>query len=127
MTELSLILPVHNQEDIISPVFAEIYRAFASLNIGFEAILVENGSTDNTREATAKLAGKYRNTKAISTSKGYGSAVIAGLGISRGKYVCYMPSDGQADLKVLPDLWKLAQTGKSEITKVRRVNRESVL
>jgi glycosyltransferase involved in cell wall biosynthesis len=127
MTELSVILPVYNQADIISPVFDGIYRTISSLKTGFEIILVENGSTDNTRDATVKLAKKYRNTKAISTSKGYGSAVIAGLEVSRGKYICYMPSDGQADLKVIPELFQLAKTGRYEIVKVRRINRESAL
>ncbi|MFC1647352.1 glycosyltransferase family 2 protein [Patescibacteria group bacterium] len=127
MTKLSVILPVYQQEDIIAAVYKEIYQAIKGLKINFECILVENGSTDETLSEVKKLTKIYRHTKFTTTTKGYGSAVIEGLTKARGKYICYMPSDGQVDLEKLKPLWKLAQTNKYEIVKVRRSTRESLL
>jgi glycosyltransferase involved in cell wall biosynthesis len=127
MIELSLILPVYNQEDIIAPVYKTIYQTINKLGISFECILVENGSVDETRSVTQKLAQIYPHTISISTTKGYGSAVISGLEVARGKYFCYMPSDGQVDLSVIPLLWKLAKSHKYKIVKIRRFNRESII
>src|SRR4030042_3394188 len=105
MIELSLILPVYNQADIIKPVFGDIYRTFTSLGCSCEFILVENGSTDDTKSVTRELAGIFPHTLTVSTKKGYGSAVLAGLLKARGEDVCYLPSDGQVDLTVIGGLW----------------------
>lgn len=127
MRQLSLILPVYNQSDIISPVYKQIYHSVKKLTIPFEIILVENGSTDGTEKITTQLSLTYPHTKAIQTSKGYGNAVIAGLNVATGNFVAYMPSDGQIDLSVLPNLWKLAKSNKYQIVKIKRSNRESML
>lgn len=125
MIELSLILPVHNEEKIIKPVFIKIKKMLDKLGISYECILVENGSTDKSLGVIKELAQSDKRTKAIVATKGYGSALLAGLGVAEGKYVGYMPSDGQIDLRVFPQLWKLAKSGQWEIVKVRRITRES--
>ncbi len=121
---LSLILPVYNQANIIEPVFIQIYKTIQNLRTPYEIILVENGSTDGTEKVTAGLAKKYTHTQAIRTTKGYGSAVLSGLEKSQGEYICYMPSDGQIDLSVLPVLWK---NRAFDIVKIKRINRENIM
>lgn len=125
MTDLSLILPVHNQADIIEPVFRKILSVLDTLHIPYECILVENGSTDRTHHAVIRLAKKYPHTSVLTAPIGYGSAVIAGLHKAKGTYVCYMPSDGQIDLSVLPGLWRAATSGAWDMVKVRRTTRET--
>lgn len=125
MIQLSFILPVHNEADIIALVYRDIRRAADRLDIGYECILVENGSTDNTLEVVSGLAKRFAHTRVVTAPKGYGSAVLAGLTAARGTYVCYMPSDGQIDLTVIPKLWRLIQTGNWDVVKVRRTTRES--
>ena len=125
MKDLSLILPVHNQADIIEPVFKDIIGAFRKLTPTFEIILVENGSTDKTLSAVRTIARRYAHVSVRTAAKGYGSAILSGLKAASGRYVCYMPSDGQVDLSVLPSLWKLAARGRYQLVKVRRVTRES--
>ena len=125
MIELSLILPVHNEEKIIKPVFIKIKKVLDKLDILYECILVENGATDKSLKVIKKLAQNDKKTKAIVATKGYGSAILAGLGIAKGKYVSYMPSDGQIDLQVFPQLWKLAKNDKWQMIKIKRTTRES--
>lgn len=126
MIELSVILPVHNQADIIEPVYKNILKNLTKLGASYECILVENGSTDGTKSIVFRLAKTYPNTRALTAPKGYGSAVLAGLSKARGRYVCYMPSDGQIDLSVFPRLWKFSQSGRWDVVKVKRITRETV-
>lgn len=125
MIGLSVILPVQEQEGIIEEVFRNVKKAIENLKVAYEIILVENGSQDKTFEVIKKIAKNYAHTVAITTAKGYGSAVLAGLGKAKGEYVCYMPSDGQVDLEVIPRLWELASSGGFDLVKVKRINRES--
>src|SRR5690348_12552669 len=97
MLDFSLALPVYNQADIIVPVVKDIEEQLKPLKISYELIVVENESPDNTLEVLRDLAKKDAHVRVVTTKKGYGSAVIAGINAAKGKYVGYMPSDGQID------------------------------
>lgn len=126
MIDLSLVLPVHNQEFIMEQVYQDIERMLISLGISYECILVENGSTDGTREVVRRIAHRYKSVRCFTSKKGYGYAVIRGLSEAKGRYVSYMPSDGQVYLRVFPILWKLIKSDKWDVVKVKRVTRESI-
>jgi glycosyltransferase involved in cell wall biosynthesis len=124
MTFLSLILPVHNEEDIIEKVLKEIIATLKKGNITYEILLIENGSSDSSPKVVIELSKKYSYVRSLVSSKGYGNAILKGFSQSIGKYVCYMPSDGQVDLTVLPKLIK--NIGKYNLVKVKRITRENL-
>lgn len=123
--KLSVILPVHNEESIIETVFKDIFRSVKEISSFSEFILVENGSKDKSLSIIKKISKNYPNTKWAIAPKGYGSAVIKGLSLAQGEYVCYMPSDGQIDLSVFKKLWKEIGLGKLDLVKAKRINRET--
>lgn len=123
--QLSLVLPVHNQETIIRSVVEDIISVLESIPISFEIILVENGSTDNTLSVIKKMCQKDNRLKATTAPLGYGSAVLKGLSKARGKWVSYMPSDGQIDAKILISLVEEYKTGEYDLVKIYRKNREN--
>lgn len=125
MPELSLVLPVVDEEDIITGVVADITSLLTNESIDFEIILVENESKDNTLSVIEKLARKDKRIKVARTKRGYGSAVLAGLKIANGCYVSYMPSDGQIDASILGQLWQEIKKDKYDLVKIKRLNRES--
>lgn len=125
MTDFSLILPVHNEETIIETVVKEVIASLKKIKFTYEVILVENGSTDKSLAVIKKIASGNKNIKILVAKKGYGSAIIKGLKIARGKYVCYMVSDGQVDLALIHKLWKEILIGEYDLVKVKRANRES--
>lgn len=127
MPDLSLILPVLNEENIISPVVEDIVKVLISMSISFEIILVENESTDKTWQVINKLADKDKRIIITRTHQGYGSAIIAGIKIIRGNYLCYMPSDGQIDSKILISLWQGIINSNIDVVKIRRKNRENTV
>lgn len=125
MTFLSLTLPVHNEEDIIEKVLKEIIATLNKCEITYEILLIENGSSDNSPKIVVELSKKYKFVRSYVSPKGYGNAVLKGLKESRGKYVCYMPSDGQVEVSVLPLILK--EAGKYDVIKIRRVKRENTI
>lgn len=123
--KLSLVLPVHNQEDIIEPVLKNIIEILNKLKIQYEVLLIENGSKDNTHKVISKLSRKYSNVSSFKTSKGYGSAVLFGLRKAKGEFISHMPSDGQIDMSVFTKLWKNNIKNDFDIIKIRRSSRET--
>lgn len=125
--KLSLVLPIHNQESIIKPVIVSINKVLKNNLSSYEIIAVENGSKDFTYKVLINLQKKYRNLKVIIAKKGYGSAIIAGLKVAKGKYLCYMPSDGQLDPNLIPKLYKIITTSDYDLVKIKRTTRESAI
>ena len=89
--------------------------------------MVENGSTDNTYTVVKRLDKNNSRIKALTAKKGYGSAIIKGLHSAKGEYVCYMPSDGQLDSKLVSKLYKIITKESYDLVKIKRVSRESLL
>lgn len=127
MPDLSLILPVLNEENIITQVVADIIKVLESIKVSFEIILVENESTDNSWEVINSLSRKDNRIRVTRTKQGYGSAIIAGIKIAYGSFISYMPSDGQIDSKILIPLWQETKSGKADVVKIMRKNRESTI
>jgi len=88
MKELSIIIPVYNEELILEKEIDKIILATATALPGAdcEILIVENGSVDRTKEIVFKLAEKYSIVKAINLPQaGYGLALRAGLLKGEGK------------------------------------------
>jgi len=125
--EFSLVLPVQNHADIIASVVEKIVKILKKIKIDYELVIVENGSTDNTLKVLKNLARKNKKIKVVISKPGYGQAVVYGLNQTKGKYICYMPSDGQCDASVLLKVIKTIQRPEVDLVKVFRTSRESVL
>jgi glycosyltransferase involved in cell wall biosynthesis len=123
MTQLSLILPVHNEAGNIQKSLADIGLALKSLTLRYEVICVENGSTDDSYDVLGKLAKKHRELHVIRSEIGWGNAVRAGIAHARGKYTCYMVSDGQIDPKVITQLYR--RRNEQALVKIWRTSREN--
>lgn len=91
--ELSVIIVSFNTKDILKNCLESVYK-FAK-NIEFEVIVVDNLSTDGSREMLKSFSKKYKNFDLIENKKNEGFAVANNLGIkkSRGRYVLLLNSD----------------------------------
>ncbi|MBI2617084.1 glycosyltransferase family 2 protein [Candidatus Gottesmanbacteria bacterium] len=127
MLDLTIVLPVLNEEDIIENISHKIKKVLDQNNITYELVLVENGSTDKTWDVLKKIAKENTHFRIIRAKRGYGSAVYKGLMVASGKYVCYMPSDGQVDEKIIPILFSEIKERKFDLVKIKRVNRENFI
>jgi glycosyltransferase involved in cell wall biosynthesis len=104
--DLSIVIPVFNEQDNVKPLIAEIEAAVESLSKRYEIILVDDGSRDNTFQALAQM---YRNDPhlvVIRLKRNFGqtAALAAGLAHARGEVVAMLDGDGQNDPADIPAL-----------------------
>lgn len=103
-TEVSLLLPVYNEAEIIERIILEFHNEIGT-KIPLEICVSEDGSTDGTREALLQLNEKMPLTLVLGERrKGYLGGVKDGLRKMHSDFVFFVDSDGQ---HVASDFWKL--------------------
>ena len=76
----SVVVPVHNEEEIILQSAAQIYDICRRKQLDFEIIFVENGSIDDTLSIIEKFTSKHRECRVISLDiANYGNALKQGF------------------------------------------------
>jgi len=76
----SVVVPVHNEEEIILQSAEQIYNICNRKQLDFELIFIENGSVDNTLLLIDKFASKYRECRVINLDlANYGNALKQGF------------------------------------------------
>ena len=101
---LDIVIPVHNEAEVIERVVTELYREIGkTLDVRF--IISEDGSTDNTKDILKKLSLRIPMTLLINERRiKYSKALIRGLREVQSPFVFCIDSDGQYNAK---DFWKL--------------------
>ena len=93
----SIVLPIHNEFHNLKKLIHEWdYELKKKKNFNFEFVLVEDGSTDGTKDLIKILEKKYKIINLSSNIKrGYGRAVLDGIYNSNGYFVLCTDSDNQ--------------------------------
>ncbi|MBI2609241.1 MAG: glycosyltransferase family 2 protein [Deltaproteobacteria bacterium] len=105
----SVIIPIYNEEENISLLWEKTFGAFQDLNVQYEIIFINDGSTDRSLEILLKLKQQYPNIiKIITLSKnaGQSAALVAGFNNARGHTLITLDSDLQNDPSDIPLLLK---------------------
>ncbi len=102
---ISLIIPVYNEEMHVEESLKKMMRELDSLSLKYEIIVVESGSSDNSRNIIERTAKEYDCLMLIHQEKreGMGSAVRAGFNRAKGDYLFWIDSDLPYDLKYLKE------------------------
>src|SRR3954467_12013171 len=113
---VSIVVPVRNEAENVSPLIAEITAALDGRWV-YEIIYVNDGSTDATAERLAalmKTPGHLRQLR-HEKSPGQSAAVRSGVRAARGAIVATLDGDGQNNPAFLPDLIAAVQNGVGSI------------
>lgn len=96
---ISVIIPVYNEEENVRPLCKSVDRELKLLEIDYEIILVDDGSTDNTFAIASRLSEKYSAIKVIRLRRNYGQtpAMAAGIDAAEGRILITMDGDLQND------------------------------
>jgi dolichol-phosphate mannosyltransferase len=102
---VSIVVPVRNEAENISPLVAEIASALDG-RWNYEIIYVNDGSTDATADRLAAVMKQRGNLREIrhAISAGQSAAVRSGVRAARGAIVATLDGDGQNNPVFLPDL-----------------------
>ncbi len=97
--EISVFLPVLNEEPNLRPLHVKLDEALASLNRTAEIIYVDDGSTDGSLEVLRELAARDPRVRVIALRRNYGqtAAMAAGIDAARGHVLIPMDADLQND------------------------------
>lgn len=104
---LSIILPVFNEQDTIKSLIQDISFQVSKYIPDFEIIVVEDGSTDQTSYILRELQGSIPSLKILThdKNKGYGQAIKTGIGGANKEWLLIMDSDGQFHISALESFW----------------------
>ncbi|MBD3329556.1 glycosyltransferase [Candidatus Dojkabacteria bacterium] len=105
--ELSIVIPVHNEEKNIS-VLAEKIRKALDGKLEYEVLWVDDGSSDSTKKVLRELAQKDAHNIGIILMRNIGQsgALMAGFDAAKGKYIATLDGDNQNDPDEFPEMIK---------------------
>ena len=97
--DISVFLPVLNEEPNLRPLHAKMQAALAELGLTAEVIYVDDGSTDRSLEVLREIAASDSRVRVISLRRNYGqtAAMSAGIDAARGRVLVPMDADLQND------------------------------
>lgn len=105
---ISIVIPVFNEEENVSPLFLEIKEEMTKLNLPYEVLFVNDGSNDATLYNLKKLLkGEGKGILRIidlQRNSGQTPALLAGFASVKGELVITMDGDLQNDPKDIPKL-----------------------
>jgi glycosyltransferase involved in cell wall biosynthesis len=122
MKKLSLVICVYNEEPNIRPLAEQIKTALA--DIDFEAIYVDDGSTDNTRSEILKINDPRFLLVELKRNYGQSSALQAGIDQAEGEFVALIDGDLQNDPLDIPKMLKMMEDEEWDMVAGVRTNRK---
>lgn len=103
---LSLILPAYNEADAIRHSIRAAVAALDELQVPYEVIVVDDGSSDETAALAREEAAQSPQVRVLSLEKnaGYGGALRHGFAAAQYDFLSFTDADGQFDLRELARL-----------------------
>jgi glycosyltransferase involved in cell wall biosynthesis len=97
--ELSVVVPLYNEEESIRPLYGAITRAVEPLGISFEIVFVDDGSRDGTVRLADEIARSDPRVCLVKFRRNYGQtpAMAAGIAQASGEVIVTMDGDLQND------------------------------
>lgn len=104
--EISVVVPLYNERDNLADLHRQLCDALSPLGRGYELVLVDDGSSDGTREALVALETADPHVRAVLLRRNFGqtAAFAAGFDASRGDVVVTSDGDLQNDPADIPAL-----------------------
>ncbi|HEX9787465.1 MAG TPA: glycosyltransferase family 2 protein [Candidatus Binatia bacterium] len=104
--ELSIVVPVYNEEQNVEPLIREIHSVASSLEKTYEIVAVDDGSRDGTFALLSRLHRSQPALHVIRLKRNFGqtAALAAGLAYAQGEIVVLLDGDGQNDPADIPAL-----------------------
>lgn len=129
LPELSVVIPCYNEIENIRSIVAAVTREAATHAASHEIILIDNHSTDGTREAIAQLCREDARVRGILNNRNYGQMRSPTHGIyqARGRAVIGMCADFQDPPAMIGPFLKLWRGGAKVVLAQRRSERASPL
>lgn len=110
---ISVFFPAYNDGGTIASMVLSAILVLQSLTDDYEVIVVNDGSSDYTREILDELERRYQAVRIVHHEKnrGYGGALRTGFSEASKEFIFYTDGDAQYDVRDLPALWNEMDDG----------------
>lgn len=116
MSDISVLIPTLNESGTIKDLIKNIFATTQSASLKSEVIVIDDGSSDGTREIVLELGKQYPVTLLPRDDRrGLASAVIEGASLSRNDVVLVMDGDMSHPCEAIPLLARPVLEGKSDV------------
>jgi len=125
MLQLSVVVPCRNEVDTITELHRRLQSVLDGLNLSYEVILIDDGSTDATWETIQSLHQNDPSYVGIRLTRNFGhqKALTAGLDMSRGEQILILDADLQDPPELLPQMLELSAQGYDVVLGKRQERR----
>lgn len=125
--ELSLVIPLYNEEENLIDLVAEIRAALDPLGRTYEALFVDDGSIDGSLAVLVELAAADPHLRVLHHARnaGQSAGLATGFRHARGSIVVTLDADLQNDPADIPRLLARLDEGFDAVSGVRRDRRDS--
>lgn len=106
---VSVVIPVYNEDENVQELHSSLKPVLDSLDIEYEILFIDDGSTDNTLTLLQMIQSKDSSVIVLSLRRNFGqtAAFVAGFDYARGDVIVTMDGDLQNDPKDIPKLLEL--------------------
>ncbi len=127
--ELSIIIPVYNEEECIHLLEEELRQVLERLPASTEVLFIDDGSTDRSFELLADLARRQPWARVIRLRRNFGQtqALAAGIDLARGETLVCMDADLQNDPDDIPRLLEKMEEGYDIVSGWRKRRKDPFL
>ncbi len=121
--KISIVIPFFNEEENVFLLCNRIDEVLRSLDLNYEILAVNDGSTDQTKQLIEK-ASKEFNVQLIQLSRNWGqsASIRAGLARASGDYIVVMDGDFQDNPNLIEEIVNLLLSGV-DIVFINRIQR----
>ena len=107
--DISVVIPLFNEEESLSELFAWIQRVMIQNGFSYEVIFVNDGSTDRSWQVIEKLANQNDTVKGIKFRRNHGKspALYCGFKKAQGEVIITMDADLQDSPDEIPELYRM--------------------
>ena len=126
--DLSIVIPVLNESESLPELLDELEGTIAALGHDWEAVVVDDGSTDGSFELVERIAGERAWLRGVRLRRNFGksAALAAGIAHSRGEMIVTIDGDGQDDPADIPALLDRLEQGADLVSGWKRDRRDPV-
>ena len=123
---ISVVIPVYNEEEIISLLHHAVSNAMSKVDDNWEVVYVNDGSDDSSLDLLRQLQADDSHVVVVDLSRNWGhmGALHAGLKTARGDAIVLMDGDLQDPPDVVPKMVAAWRGGAQVVTAVRRSRQE---
>ena len=124
--DLSVVIPVFNEEQNLKPLYQELMTVLEELGLSYEIIFIDDGSQDTSYQVLKELHAEDKRVKVIQFRRNFGqtASFAAGFDFAQGELIVTLDADGQNDPADIPKLLRKLRDGDYDLVNGWRVDRK---